>query len=180
MSETTPTPPDERLETAARSRVGGVRVELFEGLRAGSPRAADRRRILRVAQSRAARTNPQPFLFQVDGGKPFAFAALWTPAKIAGEWLHSLVMLTCDAAPNRLAAQIHDRMPVILADRDSQRAWLDPDVDAEPALELCHAIDEHRLSTTPANPALNKIDHPRDQTCSARQPSLNDPRAERP
>ncbi len=26
----------------------------------------------------------QPFYFQVDGGIPFAFAALWTPAKIDG------------------------------------------------------------------------------------------------
>jgi putative SOS response-associated peptidase YedK len=103
---------------------------------------------------------PQPFLFQVDGGQPFAFAALWTPAKIAGEWVHSLAMLTCDAAPNRVARQIHDRMPVILADRDAQRAWLDPEVNAEEALELCHAIDEHRLSATPANPALNNVNVP--------------------
>ena len=29
----------------------------------------------------------QPFFFQVDGGIPFAFAALWTPAKIDGEWI---------------------------------------------------------------------------------------------
>lgn len=103
---------------------------------------------------------PQPFLFQVDDGQPFAFAALWTPAKVGGEWVHSLVMLTCDAAPNRVAAQIHDRMPVILADRDAQRAWLDPDVDADEALELCNPIEEHRLSTSPANPAVNNVNAP--------------------
>ena len=33
----------------------------------------------------------QPFHFQVDGGVPFAFAALWTPAKVEGEWLHSIL-----------------------------------------------------------------------------------------
>lgn len=103
---------------------------------------------------------PQPFFFQVDRGRPFAFAALWTPAKIAGEWIHSLVMLTCDAAPNRVAAAVHGRMPVILADRDAQLAWLDPEVDAEEALELCHAIDESRLTATPANPALNNVNAP--------------------
>jgi putative SOS response-associated peptidase YedK len=98
----------------------------------------------------------QPFLFQVDGGVPFAFAALWTPAKIEGEWVHSVTLLTCDSAPNRVAAAIHDRMPVILADSDAQQAWLDPGVGAEEALALCGALPESRLSATPANPALNK------------------------
>ena len=98
----------------------------------------------------------QPFLFRVDGGIPFAFAALWTPAKIGGTWISSVSLLTCDAAPNRIAAAIHDRMPVILADRDVQRAWLDPRLGAEEALELCGPLGESRLSATPANPALNK------------------------
>jgi putative SOS response-associated peptidase YedK len=98
----------------------------------------------------------QPFLFQVDGGAPFAFAALWTPAKIGEEWVHSVALLTCDSAPNRVAASIHDRMPVILADRDAQQAWLDAGFGAEEALALCGALPESRLSATPANPALNK------------------------
>jgi putative SOS response-associated peptidase YedK len=98
----------------------------------------------------------QPFLFRVDGGEPFAFAALWTPAKIDGEWIESVVLLTCDSASNRVAAAIHDRMPVVLADRDSQQAWLDPDLDADEALALCGPLSQSRLSATPANPALNK------------------------
>jgi putative SOS response-associated peptidase YedK len=100
----------------------------------------------------------QPFLFRVDGGIPFAFAALWTPAKIAGTWISSVSLLTCDAAPNRIAAAIHDRMPVILADPDVQRAWLDPRLGAEEALQLCGPLAGARLSATPANPALNKPD----------------------
>jgi putative SOS response-associated peptidase YedK len=98
----------------------------------------------------------QPFLFQVDGGVPFAFASLWTPAKIDGEWIHSVTLLTCDSAPNRVAAAIHNRMPVILADREAQLAWLDGDLGAEEALALCGPLPESRLSATPANPALNK------------------------
>jgi putative SOS response-associated peptidase YedK len=98
----------------------------------------------------------QPFHFRVDGGIPFAFAALWTPSKIDGEWIESVVLLTCDSTPNRVAAAIHDRMPVILADRDAQQAWLDSSLDAEEALALCGALPEERLSATPANPALNK------------------------
>jgi putative SOS response-associated peptidase YedK len=98
----------------------------------------------------------QPFHFQVDGGELFAFAALWTPARIAGERIESVVMLTCGVAGNPVAAAIHDRMPVILADRDAQRAWLDPALGAEDVLELCNPLDPSRLSARPANPALNK------------------------
>ncbi len=99
---------------------------------------------------------PQPFFFQVDGGTPFAFAALWTPARIDGEWVQSVSMLTCDSSPNRIAAAIHGRMPVILADEDAQHAWLDPQLGAAEALELCTALPASRLSAAPANPAVNR------------------------
>jgi putative SOS response-associated peptidase YedK len=99
----------------------------------------------------------QPFFFQVDEGVPFAFAALWNPAKIEGSWIESVTLLTCDSAPNRTAAAIHDRMPVILADRDAQQAWLDHRLGAEEALELCGALPAARLSARPANPAVNKV-----------------------
>jgi putative SOS response-associated peptidase YedK len=100
----------------------------------------------------------QPFHFQVDGGVPFAFAAVWTPAKVDGEWVHSVALLTCDSSPNRVASTIHDRMPVILADTAAQRAWLDHDLGTEEALALCGALPEERLSAKPANPAVNKVD----------------------
>jgi putative SOS response-associated peptidase YedK len=98
----------------------------------------------------------QPFFFQVDGGIPFAFAAVWTPAKVGGEWVASVSMLTCDSAPNRVASAIHGRMPVVLADRDAQQAWLDPALGTEEALALCGALPSERLSAQPANPAVNK------------------------
>jgi putative SOS response-associated peptidase YedK len=98
----------------------------------------------------------QPFFFQVDGGMPFAFASVWTQALIDGEWVSSVSLLTCDSAPNRTAAAIHGRMPVILADQDVQRAWLDPALDAQEALALCGALPPSRLSARPANPAVNK------------------------
>ena len=104
----------------------------------------------------------QPFYFQLDGGAPFAFAALWTPAKVAEQWVHSITMLTCDASPNHLAAAIHARMPVILADAEARRAWLDPALEGEDALALCHAMPESRLSARPANPAVNRADPERE------------------
>jgi putative SOS response-associated peptidase YedK len=98
----------------------------------------------------------QPFFFQLDSGVPFAFAAVWTPAKVAERWIESVALLTCDAAPNRIAAPVHDRMPVILADADAQRAWLDPALGTEEALALCGALPTERLSARAANPAVNK------------------------
>ncbi len=110
----------------------------------------------------------QPFYFQVDGGATFAFAALWTPAKIAGEWIHSpakiagewidsVTLLTYEAS-NPVAAAIHDRMPVILADEDARRAWLDSRLDTQDALSLCQPLAAGRLTARPANPALNRPD----------------------
>lgn len=99
----------------------------------------------------------QPFFFQVDGGEPFAFASLWTSARIDGELIHSVTLLTCDSSPNRTVAAIHDRMPVILADDEARRAWLDPSLGAGEALELCSALAAERVSARPANPAVNKV-----------------------
>jgi putative SOS response-associated peptidase YedK len=101
----------------------------------------------------------QPFRFQVDGGALFAFAALWTPTKISDEeWLSSITLLTCDASVNEVARAVHDRMPVVLADRDVQQAWLDPSVGAEEALSLCGALPAARTSVSPANPAVNSVE----------------------
>lgn len=104
----------------------------------------------------------QPFYFQLDGGAPFAFASLWTPTKVGEEWIESVTLLTCDATPNHLAAAIHKRMPVILADQAARRAWLDPALDAEDALALCHALPSARLAARPANPAVNRPDPDRE------------------
>jgi putative SOS response-associated peptidase YedK len=96
----------------------------------------------------------QPFRFTVDGGRLFALAGLWTPTKIDGEWIASVTMLTTTA--NRVVAPLHDRMPVILPDRASELAWLDPAVDAAAARALCVPLADDRLRATPANPAINK------------------------
>lgn len=100
----------------------------------------------------------QPFHFQVDGGVPFAFASLWTSAEVEGERVQSCTLLTCDSASNGVAHAIHDRMPVILADLDVQRAWLNPELSTEDVLELCQPLPSERLSARAANPAVNRVD----------------------
>jgi putative SOS response-associated peptidase YedK len=152
-------------ETKGSAKMINARIETVTekpAYRRLIPRAA--RRALQLADGYYEWLKPerkgeprQPFHFQVDGGIPFAFASIWTPAKVDGEWLHSISLLTCDSAPNRTAAAIHGRMPVILADQESQHAWLDSELDAAEALELCGALATERLSARPANPAVNKV-----------------------
>jgi putative SOS response-associated peptidase YedK len=100
----------------------------------------------------------QPFHITVDGGAPFALAGLWTRARIGGEQIESVTILT--TAPNAVVARLHDRMPVILPDRASEHAWLSPGLDAAGARALCVPLDAARTRATPANPAVNKAGVP--------------------
>jgi putative SOS response-associated peptidase YedK len=98
----------------------------------------------------------QPFRFIVDGGAPFAFAGLWTHARIDGERVATATILTCSAAAHPVAGPIHDRMPVALCDGALQDAWLSADLDAAGALALCGPVPAERLAVAPANPRMNK------------------------
>ena len=65
-----------------------------------------------------------PYFFGLKGGAPFAFAGLWTVWHAGREdELRSFTIITTSA--NELMAPVHDRMPVILREKDEAR-WLDP------------------------------------------------------
>ncbi|MGI8801928.1 MAG: SOS response-associated peptidase [Solirubrobacteraceae bacterium] len=96
----------------------------------------------------------QPFRFTVDGGAPFALAGLWTEAWLDGERTATVTILTCPA--NDVVGRLHDRMPVILADRPSELAWLDRRVDAAAATAMCVPLPAARMRAAPANPAVNR------------------------
>jgi putative SOS response-associated peptidase YedK len=73
-----------------------------------------------------------------EDGEPLFMAGLWSvwkPAKDAAPLL-SCTIITTDA-PGELA-QIHDRMPLVVPERDWDR-WLDPDAE----------IDQDLLDRTP-------------------------------
>ena len=98
-----------------------------------------------------------PFRFTVDDGAPFAFAGLWTRARVDGEPMRSVTILT--TAPNPMVARLHDRMPVILPDADAEAAWLSSGVSGREALGLCRTpLPEARMQVVAANPAVNKPD----------------------
>lgn len=87
-----------------------------------------------------------PFRYTVDGGEPFAFAGLYDGTGAA--------ILTTEA--NEICAPVHDRMPVVLPDREAEAAWLSEDVGVQEALEFLVPLDSERVSVAPANPAVNK------------------------
>lgn len=64
-----------------------------------------------------------PWLYEVDGGRPFAFAGLWESWQPEGAdaALESCTTIITDA--NEVASQVHDRMPVILV-ADDYDGWL--------------------------------------------------------
>jgi putative SOS response-associated peptidase YedK len=61
-------------------------------------------------------------------GSPFGIAGIWENWKhpASGEWIRTFAIITTDA--NDLVADVHDRMPVILAPRDYDR-WLSEEPD---------------------------------------------------
>lgn len=64
----------------------------------------------------------QPYLLQLESGEPFAMAGLWESWRsLEGEVIESYAILTTDAAG--AARQVHDRMPVIVAQRN-YGSWL--------------------------------------------------------
>src|SRR5450432_2470152 len=65
----------------------------------------------------------QPFLIKRHDGKPFAFAGMWDKVVIKGETVDAATILT--TTPRGVAAQVHDRMPVILPPEACAK-WLDP------------------------------------------------------
>lgn len=96
----------------------------------------------------------QPYYFRVEGGRPFGFAALWERWGREGEEIQSCALLT--TSPNPLAATVHDRMPVILSEKDYD-LWLDPAIsDAEKLTRLFVSYPAEKMETWPVSRFVNK------------------------
>jgi putative SOS response-associated peptidase YedK len=107
----------------------------------------------------------QPYCFEVNDGKLFAFAGIWDRWKDAGgKILETCSILT--TAPNALTSPVHDRMPVIL-DPDSYDLWLDPgNRDASAASDLLKPFDARLMRCYPLSTRINSVVND-DEECSA-------------
>ena len=98
----------------------------------------------------------QPYCFEVSDGELFAFAGIWERWKDpSGNTLETCSILTTTS--NAVAAQVHDRMPVIL-DSDSYDLWLDPGMrDVAAAAELLKPCDARLMRSYPVSARVNHV-----------------------
>lgn len=94
----------------------------------------------------------RPFYFTIDGGAPFAFAALWTPNLTGGKRFCCLLTTT----PNDVQRTVHDRSPVILGSDDAIDLWLGKTApgDLQPLLA---PIDAARITAREVSARVNSV-----------------------
>ncbi len=94
----------------------------------------------------------QPYAIAMKDGTPFGLGGIWENWKepSLGEWLRTFAIITTDA--NELVAEIHDRMPVILAPEAYER-WLGEDPDPH---ELMRSFPAHLMRMWPISTRVNK------------------------
>lgn len=101
-----------------------------------------------------AKGDKRPHLIRPKAGGPMAIAGLWEHWQgVEGSELETMAILTTSA--NRVAAAIHDRMPVILAP-ETFDSWLDcRAMPAEAAAQLLLPASDDLLETIEVSKALN-------------------------
>src|SRR6516164_8005034 len=94
----------------------------------------------------------QPYAIAMKDGRAFGIAGLWENWNdpTSGEWIRTFVVITTDA--NELVAQIHNRMPLILASADYAR-WLGDDPDPR---DLLRPFPAERMRMWPISTRVNK------------------------
>jgi putative SOS response-associated peptidase YedK len=109
------------------------------------------------------RSRKQPMFIHRRDGEPMAFAGLWAAWRDPNgddqqdDWLRSCAIVTTNA--NDIVAPLHDRMPVVLEERDWDR-WLDPNADDVHELaQLLTAAANDVLAAYPVATAVNSADN---------------------
>jgi putative SOS response-associated peptidase YedK len=103
-----------------------------------------------VGDPNAKKPAKQPFLVKRHDGKPFAFAGMWDKVVVKGETVEAATILT--TVPRGVAAEVHDRMPVILPP-ESYAKWIDPAARYRDLLEP----DADTLELVPVSTAVNSV-----------------------
>ena len=86
------------------------------------------------------------------------FAGIWESwHPHGGDVVESLAVAT--VAPSKEFSRFHDRQVVILADKDEQDAWLDPETPPEAALTLLRPLPSGLLQFRPVGPANGMSNH---------------------
>ena len=94
----------------------------------------------------------QPYAIAMKDGAPFGIAGICENWKepASGEWIRTFAIITTDS--NELVADIHDRMPVILARADYAR-WLGEEPDPR---DLMRPFPADLMRMWPISTRVNK------------------------
>jgi putative SOS response-associated peptidase YedK len=94
----------------------------------------------------------QPYAIAIKDDSPFGIGGIWENWKepASGEWIRTFAIITTDA--NELVADIHDRMPLILAPSDYAR-WLSEEPDPR---ELMRPFPASPMRIWPISTRVNK------------------------
>ncbi len=89
--------------------------------------------------------NKQPFAIALKSHEPYALAGLWESWKDrkAGAELLTFTVITTD--PNEVVQPMHDRMPVIIPERDYDR-WLQHGDADRPPIDLLRSYDADMMT----------------------------------
>jgi len=101
-----------------------------------------------------------PYYFRLKSGEPFALAGLWDLWDKGDHILKTFTIIT--TVSNELMEPIHNRMPVILREKDEGR-WLDPEiVDPKYVLPLLTPYSSDEMESFKVSTIVNspKIDIP--------------------
>jgi len=103
----------------------------------------------------------QPFTIAMKDGKPYALAGLWERWKDrkASTELLTFTVITTD--PNEVVQPMHDRMPVIIPERDYDR-WLKADPD-RPPIDLLRPFDAGKMTAWKVDKAVGNVKNGRPQ-----------------
>ena len=97
----------------------------------------------------------QPFAIALKSGEPYALAGLWEKWKDrkAGGELLTFTVITTD--PNEVVQPLHNRMPVIIPDRDYDQ-WLKADPD-RPPIDLLRPFDADKMTAWKVDKAVGNV-----------------------
>lgn len=98
----------------------------------------------------------QPYAIALKSGEPYALAGLWEKWKdraAGGAELLTFTVITTD--PNELVQPLHNRMPVIVQERDYER-WLHPD-PTRPALDLLRPYEAAEMTAWKVDPRVGNV-----------------------
>jgi len=93
-----------------------------------------------------------PYRIFLKNEEPFAFAGLWDRWGEGENEFYSFSIIT--TKPNKLIANIHDRMPVIL-DPEDESKWLQSDTPIDNILSLLRSYPSEKMNAYPISNLVN-------------------------